>query len=407
MKCFLILLSLVLSNVLFGQNLKDQIESKNDKINLLKSQIKDLQAERESLKLEKVIADMDKIGYPKGEHIKHSGMVLSYSEKHEQAAWVMHMILPDIQEGTVFRSNDFRADPKVKTGTAVQIDYFLTDTLANGKVQYDGFGYDRGHLAPSADFRWSAKALSESYYYSNMSPQAPEFNREQWADLENHLRSWVIENKVPLYVVTAPKLNEKLSVIDRSINKVAIPKQFAKFVYDPSNNRSIAFIMWNNDQNNVLESHAMSVDEAEEIFGLDVFTNIDAKESDYELKDWFDNLNHGNVEALDQEHLPRNCFNTIIGAKRIGKKSRVCGRVVSTKISRSGHLWLNLDKKFPNQLFSIFIRKNDLVHFSYDAQKYLEQAQVCFEGKVKNMNGTATININRENQVELLKDITR
>ncbi|MBK7635065.1 MAG: DNA/RNA non-specific endonuclease [Saprospiraceae bacterium] len=33
-------------------------------------------------------------------------------------------------------------------------------------------GYDRGHLSPSADFRWSAQALSESLlfqYVANVS----------------------------------------------------------------------------------------------------------------------------------------------------------------------------------------------------------------------------------------------
>jgi endonuclease G len=49
-------------------------------------------------------------------------------------------------------------------------------------------GWDRGYLAPSADFRWSEKALSESYFYSNMSPQLDDFNREGWAELEGLLR---------------------------------------------------------------------------------------------------------------------------------------------------------------------------------------------------------------------------
>lgn len=41
------------------------------------------------------------------------------------------------------------------------------------------------------DFRWSATALSESYFYSNMSPQLPVFNRQSWAKVEDMLRSYV------------------------------------------------------------------------------------------------------------------------------------------------------------------------------------------------------------------------
>src|SRR5690606_2430798 len=101
-----------------------------------------------------------------------------------QARWVAHIILPDIIDGQVTRSNDFRVDPMVRSGTAVEADYFLQSQKPDGTIEYDGFGYDRGHLAPSADFRWSESALSESYYYSNMSPQLAEFNRNGWAELE-------------------------------------------------------------------------------------------------------------------------------------------------------------------------------------------------------------------------------
>ena len=111
--------------------------------------------------------DITSFGIPQLEDgetlIVHSCLALVYSEKHEQAKWVAHAITPDIITGRGFRSNDFRPDPKVATGTAVEEDYFLKSPKGNGEFDYDGFGYDRGHLAPSADFRWSEKALSESY----------------------------------------------------------------------------------------------------------------------------------------------------------------------------------------------------------------------------------------------------
>ena len=89
-------------------------------------------------------------------------------------------------------------------------DFFLKQKKENGKYAYEGFGYDRGHLAPSADFRWSKKALSESYFYSNMSPQVASFNRECWADLEGLIRGYVYENKRDLIVYTGPVLHEGL-----------------------------------------------------------------------------------------------------------------------------------------------------------------------------------------------------
>ncbi|HMJ47243.1 MAG TPA: DNA/RNA non-specific endonuclease, partial [Ferruginibacter sp.] len=165
----------------------------DDRINAAKAQLTAMDKQRlsvieqlENLKLERIRGKLKEIGLPTampGEQvIEHSAYILSYSEEHEQARWVTHMIIPDIIHGVVFRTNDFRPDPLVKTGSAVEEDYFLKKLKPDSTYLYDGFGYDRGHLAPSADFRWSAKALSESYYYSNMSPQLADFNRGSWGD---------------------------------------------------------------------------------------------------------------------------------------------------------------------------------------------------------------------------------
>ena len=150
------------------QIFKQEQESLEEKLITTKNQL-------DSLKLLKVIEDLNTVGLPKSdfkdEVITHSAMILGYAEEFEQARWVAHIITPDIVQTSFGRSNDFREDEKVSTGSATQEDYFLIDTLENGKLKYDGFGYDRGHLAPSADFRWSEKTLSDPFLYSNMSPQ--------------------------------------------------------------------------------------------------------------------------------------------------------------------------------------------------------------------------------------------
>ena len=125
-------------------------------------------------------------------------MILGYNENHEQAQWVSHIVLPDVEKGNVSRTNNFRKDELVTSGTASKADYWYS-------------GYDRGHLAPSADFRWSKTALSESYFYSNMAPQLPELNREKWAELENAIREYVIENKIQVYVVTGGSVKRQFA----------------------------------------------------------------------------------------------------------------------------------------------------------------------------------------------------
>jgi len=116
--------------------------------------------------------------------VKHYAYTLNYNEEHGQAEWVAYILTKDRVYGTVKRTDNFRSDPKVKTGSA---------TLAD----YKGSGYDRGHLAPAADMKWSATAMSESFYMSNMSPQRPDFNREFGKEKEKSdlsMKSWQNSN---------------------------------------------------------------------------------------------------------------------------------------------------------------------------------------------------------------------
>jgi len=236
--------------------------------------------------------------------IHHSLFSLVYSEPHEQAKWVAHLISPDILNGSVPRSNDFRADPKVITGTAIEEDYFLRIINHQGKTDYDGFGWDRGHLAPSADFRWSKKAVSESYFYSNMSPQTPDFNRKSWAALENDLRAYVYREQVPLYVVTGGVLTPDLPVIERSIQKVAIPQFFWKVAIDLDNKRGIGFLMPNQLADYPTEHYATTIDDIEQLTGIDFYAaladNLEQNiEGQRQTKDWFKTV------ALDKQDIIR------------------------------------------------------------------------------------------------------
>jgi len=378
----------------FSQSFQEKIDLAEQKLANLEAEKTIILTDLEKIKLEKIIYQLKELGAPSKDFIDHSAMLLNYNEEHEQANWVYHMILPDIRFGTKFRTNDFREDPKVKTGTADQEDYFLTDTLSSGVVEYDGYGFDRGHLAPSADFSWSSIAISESFFYSNMSPQLPEFNQKKWAELEGFLRSYVIKENVSLYVVTAPILKDGLKLVPRAGNHLSIPEAYLKFVYDLENDRGIAFIMQNKNLEGELEDYVISINEAEKLGSINVFSNLlETQEETVDLDPWFNESIEGDVAPIDQEKMPRYHFNSIVGGKKIDSKITVCGKVVSSKYTRKGNLWLNLDKSYPNHIFSIFIQKEDLPNFSYNPKLHLENRQVCFNGKVDEFNQVPTIQI--------------
>jgi endonuclease G len=145
---------------------------------------------------------------------------------------------------------------------------------------YAGSGYDRGHLAPAADMGWSASTMIESFYYSNMSPQQPGFNRGIWEKLEELVRIWAIENKA-VYVVTGPVLSKGLQTI--GYNKIAVPNYYYKVIldYQKPNIKGIGFILPNESSKSLLQNYAVSIDSVEKVTGLDFF---------YLLKDQEENL---------------------------------------------------------------------------------------------------------------------
>lgn len=406
-KCLLI--SLFLLGTTFtvnAQNLDEKRSGLEQQIEALDLERSSLVAAVEDIKLQIIQRDLKAVGLPSDHYIEHSAMFLEYSEVHEQARWVAHIIHPDVVKGSVFRTNDFREDPLVTTGTAVEADYFLKYLQADSTYEYDGFGYDRGHLAPSADFRWSQKALSESYFYSNMSPQVARFNREGWAELEGSIRGYVREHpETQLYVVTGPVLEENLPVIERSINKVAIPKQYFKVVLDLDSGKSIGFIIPNKSIDQPLDFYATTVDEVEQLTGLDFFPNIDKAdqiENQLEILHWLPDTPQGDVDPVYAPSLPPGHFNTVQAKSHIGRNKTitVVGRVVGSRYSRSGNLWFNLDKQFPNQIFSVFIKKDDLVNFDFDPKETFEGQLISVKGKVLDFSGVPTMKVERAEWIE-------
>ena len=87
-----------------------------------------------------------------GEIVKHTYYTLAYSEANEQAFWVYYELTPELINGSQSRTDDFRADPLVSTGSASLDDY-------------KGSGYDRGHLCPAADMTLNHTSMSESFYF--------------------------------------------------------------------------------------------------------------------------------------------------------------------------------------------------------------------------------------------------
>jgi endonuclease G len=203
--------------------------------------------------------------YPRSTYpvISKQHYALGYSEAHEQAAWVFYELTRQEALGGYERTNNFKADPEVVTGSASLADY-------------KGSGYDRGHLAPAGDMAFSPIAMQESFYMSNMSPQDPSFNRGIWKQCEALVRAWAQEDG-EVYVVTGPVLTSGLPSI--GVNKVSVPEYYYKVVLDWDSNevRAIGFLLPNAKGSQALNAYAVSIDEVERVTGLDFFPGLPDK----------------------------------------------------------------------------------------------------------------------------------
>ena len=240
----------------------------------LEEQSTRLTARIDSAKLAIIRRDLQRMGLPRledGEEvIVHPGHLLVYSERHEQPKWTAHIASPDLIKGNLARIDSFLPDPLVKSGTAVTADYWNS-------------GFDRGHMVPSADMRWNLEALQGTYYYSNISPQVPELNRETWADLEDWGRRYVNFSKRRVFVATGPVLREGLPTMQKADrkNEVSIPEYFWKVFADLDGDspRAIGFVMRNTKLDGPPISYAVTVDSVETLTGLDFFHALEDRKS--------------------------------------------------------------------------------------------------------------------------------
>jgi endonuclease G, mitochondrial len=194
------------------------------------------------------------------EIVKHQYYTLSYSEKHEQAEWVAY----ELKKSQLSRSNlerpYFIDDPKVGTGSA-------------SWKNYKRSGYDKGHLCPAADRRFSRAAFDETFYTSNISPQLNDFNAGIWNRLEQKTRYWAAKYD-GVYVVTGGVLADGLKAIGKE--DVSVPQYFYKILLDNSRGeyKTIAFLVPHEDSEKPLNSFVVSIDQLEKMTGIDFFPKL-------------------------------------------------------------------------------------------------------------------------------------
>ncbi len=194
--------------------------------------------------------------------VAHEYYSLCYHEDHEQAAWVFYELTQAEVKGGWNRSNDFREDQNILTGSAALADY-------------RGSGFDRGHLAPAADMAFHQTAMSESFYMSNMSPQHPSLNRGTWKKLEGQVRKWAYARNA-LWVASGPVFKKNLGTI--GTNAVTVPGMYYKVLLDTAAHTTIAFLMPNQKCKGSVYDYVVPVDSVEAVTNIDFNSHLPDEE---------------------------------------------------------------------------------------------------------------------------------
>lgn len=193
--------------------------------------------------------------------LERAGYILCYNPSTRLPVWVAWHLPAAHTDGAYSRKGlKFAEDEDVPAPRATNMDYMNS-------------GYDRGHICPSSDNRWSEEAQIQSFLYTNCCPQLHNLNAGDWGELEKRCRLWA-QRYGDIYIVSGPLLfNKKHKTIGR--NKVVVPEAFYKVVLCLRGTpKAIGFIYRNEANNKRMSSYVNTVDDVERLTGLDFFSAL-------------------------------------------------------------------------------------------------------------------------------------
>lgn len=192
--------------------------------------------------------------------VRYPGMTVSFNSDMHVPNWVAWKLTASMTEGGVSRENAFYNDPDV-AGCAETYDYSYS-------------GYDRGHMTPAGDMKWSREAMHGTFSLANICPQAHSLNSGSWKKLEEKCRIWAKADSA-IIIVCGPILTDNIREYIGD-TRVAVPKRFFKVILAPYANpaRGIGFIMPNDKVAGGMQAAAVSIDDVEKATGLDFFSAL-------------------------------------------------------------------------------------------------------------------------------------
>jgi endonuclease G, mitochondrial len=203
-----------------------------------------------------------------------SGYVLSYNSSRKVPNWVSWELNTSYL-GTSDRQDDFRPDDT------------LPASLPQAQLSdYSGSGYDRGHMCPSADRTLTVSANSQTFFLSNMVPQAANNNQGPWAAMENDLRTLVRSGK-ELFIISGGTFSASSNTVgsgvvvpDKTFKVVVVLDAAGQGTSSVTNSTRVIGVMMPNENNQISRTadwrtFRVSVDSIEAATGDNFLSDVD------------------------------------------------------------------------------------------------------------------------------------
>lgn len=180
-------------------------------------------------------------------------------------------------QGRTWSGDPFQKDPAIDEGD--QPPY---------SGEYSKSGYQRGHIVASADRCYDMEANGQTYYMTNMQPMMGSLNMGLWEKMEKKVRNLLSYDMSKnqsthaadtLYVCKGGTIDREDQIYGRTLNGYIVPKYFfcAVLLKDRKGYHAIGYWFEHKpayDDSDRLEDHIVSIDQLEQLTGLDFFCNL-------------------------------------------------------------------------------------------------------------------------------------
>lgn len=208
----------------------------------------------------------------------YTGFTVNFNKDNHTPNYVAWELLESETDGSVSRSNSYWVDTEMEG--CLSKDY-----------GYSTFNYERGHMCPAAENKWSSQAMKDCMVMTNMCPQLRALNAGMWGTLEDTERKWA-NSMGAIWIVCGPVYYEDDDLYVGEAKARVASAYFKAFLHnDPVNPKAIAFVFQNGANPGNIKDYAMSIDDLEKETGYDFFSSLpdeieNAIEATFNFADW-------------------------------------------------------------------------------------------------------------------------